>query len=215
MSKLSDEQSAIREMRAAIDPVRFADIKRRYEHVDPNPGFSKFLDLDRFLAMTYLHFTYAGLVGKGPLDILDLGTGAGYFPLLCRLRGHRIHTTDLPEHAFYAEMVDLLGVERFGYRTERFEPMPSWGRRYDLITAFLVVFNNHCVENLWGPDEWRFFIEDLRTTHAKPGATLVLRLNRDPPGPEGRFYTPELLDYFKSQGAEISGTMREVVRLPL
>lgn len=212
--ELQDDMIAVRQMREAIVGPVFDDIRRRYEHVAPDPGFSKFLDLGTFLYMAYQHFVYAGLPGSPPLDILDLGTGAGYFPLLCRLRGHRVLATDLPEPEFYTEMVQLLGVERVVHRIERFTPLPDWGR-FDLITGFLVVFNNHRVENLWGPAEWDFFIRDLRESHAKPGARLVLRLNRDPPGPEGSFYTPELLDYFLSQGAEIDGAMREVVKLVL
>lgn len=211
---MADDKHALCQMREAIPYPQFDDIYRRYKDVAPNPGFSKFLDLNTFLPMTYQHFVYAGLVGSPPLDILDLGTGAGYFPFLCRLRGHRVHSTDLPGHAFYTEMVNLLGVRRTEHRIERFVPLPDWGR-YDLITGFLVVFNNHRVENLWGPAEWEFFINDLREHHAKPGARLVLRLNRDPPGPEGHFYTPELLAYFLSQGAEIDGTMREVVKIRL
>ena len=219
---LTPEQIAIHQMREAINPAKFSAIKQRYEHIDPNPGFSKFVDLDTFLPMTYRHFQYAGLEKvTTPLDILDLGTGAGYFPLLCTLKGHKVQATDLPvtdsipATQFYGEMMELLGVDCVGYRMEPMTPMPSFGRKYDLITGFLVVFNNHREEDLWGPEEWDFFIKDLRAHHAKPNARLVVRLNRDPPGPEGRFYTPELLKYFKSQGATISGMMQEVVTIRL
>ncbi|MDQ5879305.1 MAG: hypothetical protein QG638_2040, partial [Pseudomonadota bacterium] len=194
MALMLPETLAIQQMRNAIDPVKFADIKQRYQHIDPNPGFSKFVDLDTFLPMTYMHFRYAGLEKVcTPLDILDLGTGAGYFPLLCQLKGHQVQATDLPISAdlpatqFYGEMMELLGVRCFGYRIQPFTPLPGMGGRFDLITAFLVVFNNHCVENLWTAEEWAFFLDDLRKTHAKPHARLVLRLNRDPQGPEGKF----------------------------
>lgn len=222
MALMLPETLAIQQMRDAIDPVKFADIKKRYQHIDPNPGFSKFLDLDTFLPMTYRHFQYAGLENvKTPLDILDLGTGAGYFPLLCRLQGHQVHSTDLPftedipATHFYSEMMELLSIPCTGYRIEPLTSLPSFGQRFDLITGFLVVFNNHREADLWGPEEWAFFLDDLRKTHAKPHARLVVRLNRDPPGPEGKFYTPELLKYFKSQGATISGTMQEVVSIRL
>ena len=222
MAIMLPETLAIKQMRDAIDPVKFADIKQRYQHIDPSPGFSKFVDLDTFLPMTYMHFRYAGLENvKTPLDILDLGTGAGYFPLLCRLQGHQVQATDLPftedipATHFYSEMMDLLGVRCFGYRIQPFTPLPSVGQRFDLITAFSVVFNNHGTPQPWGPAEWDFFINDLRATHAKPNARLVVRLNRDPPQ-GGPFFTAALLDYFLSQQqAAIAGHRQDVVRIQL
>ena len=222
MALMPPETLAIQQMRSAIDPAKFAAIKQRYQHIDPSPGFSKFVDLDTFLPMTYMHFRYAGLEKVcTPLDILDIGTGAGYFPLLCQLKGHQVHSTDLPftedipATHFYQEMMDLLDVSCTGYRIQPFTQMPSFGGRFDLITGFLVVFNNHREADLWGPEEWAFFLDDLRQTHAKPHARLVVRLNRDPPDASGRFYTPELLKYFKSQGAAITGKMAEVISIQL
>lgn len=221
MALMLPETLAIQQMRNAIDQVKFADIKQRYQHIDPNPGFSKFVDLDTFLPMTYMHFRYAGLEKVcTPLDILDLGTGAGYFPLLCQLKGHQVQATDLPYTEdipathFYQEMMELLSIPCTGYRIERFTPMPSFGQRFDLITGFSVVFNNHGTPQPWGPEEWDFFINDLRTTHAKPNARLVVRLNQDPPQ-GGPFFTAALLDYFLSQQAAIAGHRQDVVRISL
>ena len=72
----------------------------------------------------------------------------------------------------------------------------------------MVCFNNHKRDDLWGPSEWEFFLDDVRANLLKPGGQLNLELN---PEHDGRFMTPEVEQVFVSAGGWVRGG---VVRVP-
>ena len=45
-------------------------------------------------------------------DILDIGSGAGYFLYLCQWLGHRPLGLDVDDVPLYPEMTQMLGVKR-------------------------------------------------------------------------------------------------------
>ena len=82
-----------------------------------------------------------------------------------------------------------------------FDPLPDLGRKFDLVTAFSIDFNRISKQDWWwGPEEWAFFLDDLKR-HLNPGGRVFLALN--PSGPNKEFYTPELREFFLSRGALI------------
>ena len=53
----------------------------------------------------------------------------------------------------------------------------------------------------WEPDDWKFFLNDVRQNVLQPNGRILLDFN---PRADGRsFYTPELRDVLKSEGARI------------
>ena len=133
-------------------------------------------------------------------DILDLGCGGGFFLFICQQLGHCCLGLDLDEFPLYGELVDLLGVERRIWEIRTLEPLPDLGRKFDWITAFSIGFNRKPDKTVWGPNEWDFFLKDLKQRHLKPGGNIFLGLN---PQLEGAYYTAELGDFFLAAGAEI------------
>src|ERR1044071_1895129 len=91
------------------------------------------------------------------------------------------------------------GVRRRIWRIETFGPPPDLGKKFDLITAFLVCFNNHKQPDLWSVPEWDFFLDDV-AKHLTPRGRLWLELNLEH---DGTFYTPELRNFFETRGAKI------------
>lgn len=183
-----------------INSAAFMRLKDRYEHAAPYPGYSKYLNAERFLEIAIGHFDWVGGFERREMRVLDIGTGAGYFPFVCANAGHRAEALDVPENDFYREITDLLGVLRHEHRIHAFQPLPSSVGRFDLITAFAVCFNAHGTTNVWGPDEWRFLLSNLRSNHICEGARLFLKLNREP---DGTLYTDELFQFFRSEHATI------------
>lgn len=183
-----------------IDQTRLDDIRRRFGDADPEPGFSKYLDCDRFLGTALSHCELAGLKDKVGLGILDIGTGAGYYPFVCRNLGHAAEGLDAPGHDFYTEMTSLLRVPRHEHRITPYQPLPDFGRKYDLITAFAICFNDHAKPTLWGPGEWTFLLNDLREHHLATGATIVLSFNQEP---DGSYFSPEIARLFLSWHATL------------
>ena len=141
-----------------------------------------------------------------PLQIFDLGCGAGYFLYLCRLLGHEGLGFDQDEEPFFRGTTEFFKVRRVIGRIEPQTPLPDLGRKFDLVTGHRVCFhrlarteNGEWLE--WTPDDWKFFIKDIRTRFLKPKGRLLLEFNRRQDG--SSFFTDELRAFFESQGARI------------
>jgi hypothetical protein len=180
--------------------TRFASIKDRYLDVDPDPGSSKYLDMDRWIPK-FIHLAnQLNLVKGKPCHILDLGTGPAYFPLVCKYYKHEVRALDLPNNPMYNELIKLFKIKRMAHRINAFEPIPAFDIKFDLITAFAICFNNHATDKVWGAKEWEFFISEIKANHANPTARLFLEFNMEP---NGIYYTDELLKFFNDQQAVI------------
>ena len=80
------------------------------------------------------------------------------------------------------------------------EPLPNFGRKFDLITAFATAFHGS-LEHAWrwGEKEWDFFLSDLES-RLKPGGQIFFDLNA---AYGGEYYTPKILEVFLQHEAVI------------
>ena len=182
-----------------IDPAGFQQIRRRYAVADPGADWPKYLDLDRWIGVNIRRIRQLELDVARPKRILDLGCGSGYFLYIAQLLGHSGVGLDMDRLPMFREITQLLGVHRVVQRIDAFRPLPNFGRKFDLITAFMICFNNHKMPGLWGVTEWEFFLDDL-AKHLKPGGRVWLELNQEY---DETFYTPELKEFFQKRGAKI------------
>jgi SAM-dependent methyltransferase len=183
-----------------IDPVAFEEIRKRYAVANPGADWPKYLDLDRWIGINIRRIRQIELDLARPKRILDLGCGAGYFLYVAQLLGHSGLGLDMDRLAMFREVTRLLGVRRVVQRIEAFRPLPDFGQRFDLITAFMICFNNHKMPDLWKVPEWEFFLDDL-AKHLTPRGRVWLELNQEY---DGTFYTPELKEFFQKRGARIN-----------
>src|ERR1700674_5586280 len=109
----------------------------------------KFLRLDAWLAAIISRATILEIQNCNPLTILDLGTGTGLFPFVCQNLGHIASGLDLPgdlmrcpEREIFTQMPAVFGVTVTRFPIRAFTQIEGIGS-YDLITGFLVNFNNH------------------------------------------------------------------------
>jgi SAM-dependent methyltransferase len=182
-----------------IDPAAFEQIRQRYAVADPGADWPKYLDLDRWIGVNIRRIRQLELDLMRPKQILDLGCGAGYFLYIAQLLGHSGAGLDMDRLPMFREITRLLGVRRVVQRIQAFRPLPNLGQKFDLITAFMICFNNHKMPGLWGIPEWKFFLNDLGK-HLKPRGRVWLELNQEY---DGTFYTPELKEFFQKRGAKI------------
>jgi SAM-dependent methyltransferase len=183
-----------------IDPVAFGQIRKRYAVADPGADWPKYLDLDRWIGINIRRIRQIELDLARPKRILDLGCGAGYFLYIAQLLGHSGLGLDMDRLSMFREVTRLLGVHRVVQRIEAFRPLPDFGQKFDLVTAFMICFNNHKMPNLWKVPEWEFFLDDL-AKHLTPRGRVWLELNQEY---DGTFYTPELEQFFQKRGARIN-----------
>jgi len=192
---------AIQSILDEIDGEKFGEIAEKYNEDSPLPGsYSKYLDVRTWMK-TYLD-TYFDLDidSRRQRRILDIGTGCGYFPFICQYFGHEVMTLDTGDVAMYDDIIELLDIKRRDSRIEASKEIPSFGVKFDYVTAFMVCFNNHKLPNLWGAREWEFFLNDLAQSHTTEDGSVYLQLNMEF---DGSFYDDELLDFFRSHGAEV------------
>jgi SAM-dependent methyltransferase len=182
-----------------IDPVEFEQIRRRYAVANPGADWPKYLDLDRWIGVNIRRIRQLELDVARPKRILDLGCGAGYFLYIAQLLGHSGVGLDIDRLPMFREITRLLGVHRIVQRIEPFRPLPDLGRKFDLVTAFMVCFNEHKMPGLWKVPEWEFFLDDL-ATHLTARGRVWLELNQEY---DETFYTPELKEFFQKRGARI------------
>ncbi len=196
-----------RRLVSGLDAERLAAIRARWRDADPEPGYSKYLEIERWMRVAVHWLHDAGLARERSCRVLDLGTGCGYFPYAAGRFGHRVRAIDLGGNAFYDEMVALLGVDRVAYPITAGEPLPDLGGRFDLVTGFMICFNNHARDDLWGPAEWAFFLRDLTQRVLAPDGRVLLHFN---PEPDGTHLPPAVECLFRGAGADVRGG---VVRL--
>jgi SAM-dependent methyltransferase len=183
---------------ASIDQSKFGDVIARHR----SEGYDsyKYFDKQLWLRSKMMRVIELGLDKSAPSSVLDMGCGAGYFLYCCKYLGHSVHGLDLPDYEFYRDMIALFGISRTGFRIEPHQSLPLLGRRFDVITAHQICFNGHKTENLWGVDEWDFFLNDLEENHLNPGGMIALEFNEEP---SIGFYTKEVRKYFESRSTRI------------
>ncbi len=183
-----------------IDPEGFEHIRQRYAVANPGADWPKYLDLDRWIEINIRRIRELELDLSRPKRILDLGCGAGYFLYIAQLLGHRGIGLDMDRVAMFRDITRLLGVRRVVQRIDALRPLPDFGQKFDLITAFMICFNNHKMPDLWKVPEWDFFLEDL-AKYLRPRGRVWLELNQEY---DGTFYTSELKEFFQKRGARIN-----------
>ena len=192
---------------ARIDQQKLSAIQAEY--AGSKEHYAKYADVRRWLGLNIRRAQDLKLQRCPPQSVLDLGCGGGFFLFVCQQLGHRTLGLDIDEFPLFTQLLDLFRVERRVWAIKPFEPLPDLGRKFDLVTAFSIDFNRISKQDWWwGPEQWAFFLDDVKR-HLNPGGRIFLGLN--PGGPNKIFYTPELLEFFLSRGAEVE---RENVLFP-
>lgn len=188
------------EILAKIDRKQLRDIQER--HAGSDARYAKYADIEHWLAINLPRLQELKLDRSAPKQILDLGCGAGFFLFLAKQSGHSCVGLDVGDYPLSNELIDLFGVYKLTWRIRAFEPLPDFGRQFDLITAFSAAFNRNQDETRgWTADEWEFFLNDLNG-HLKPGGQILLEINS---GKDGRYLLPEIRDFFVKRGARTEG----------
>ncbi|HWY50609.1 MAG TPA: class I SAM-dependent methyltransferase [Chthoniobacterales bacterium] len=183
-----------------IDNQRLRDIQQRY--AGSSDRYAKYADVEHWLKINIPRVRELKLDRSPPKQILDLGCGAGFFLFLAKQSGHKCLGLDVGDFPLSNELIELFGLERETWKIRAFQPLPEFGRKFDLITGFSGAFNRSEDESRgWNPEEWKFFLDDL-DRHLNPGGEILLEINS---GKDKRYFPVEVSDFFLNRGARVDG----------
>jgi len=184
-------------LRATIDFDRYREIQSRY--LSRRLGtYIKFLDLAYWMETKFDQACQFGLDRAEPMRILDIGAGVGNFLYICRYFGHDVLAMDVGKVAIYDDIIALLDVPRVIGRVDPFVALPDLGRRFDLVTAFLVVFDKKPDKSgNWHEPEWAYFLRDLATNQLTDEGQVLLKISL-------KNYDPAFESFLARSGAEVT-----------
>jgi len=159
-----------------VDRRKFEELRSRYPSQKGDIGPNKFADLEYWLRESVVRALRLGLHRCGALRIVDIGSGAGYFLLSCRALGHSAVGLDLDGTPIFDEMIALFELPRLIHRVTPELPLTPGDERFDLITAFMITFNEVETEREWGSHEWSEFLRNC-VERIAPRGRLFLSFN--------------------------------------
>ncbi len=163
---------------ATIDIEELLQLRRGARDRIDNLHYLKYFNVRAYVLEQLKRAIYLGLHIPIVKDVLDIGTGFGYFPYICMFYRHRTKATDLPGLTLFDDVTGFLGVDKWHHRIEPFTPMPDFGTKFDIITGARVAFAwRPGLKERWGVEEWDFFLNDVVENQLKPGGRLLLDLN--------------------------------------
>ena len=191
---------------ASIDRDQLAKLRERSPHRRDARKINAFENAEYWVGVNVKRVQDLWLDRTPPLSILDLGCGPGYFLYICRMFGHSGIGLDQDREPLFGAMTEFFNVPRVIAHIKAGVPLPDLGEKFDLVTAHRVCFhrvsrgpNGDWKE--WTPDDWKFFINDIRTRFLKPDGRLFLEFNPRRDG--SSFFTPELRRCLLAEGARI------------
>lgn len=190
---------------ATIDRAKMSQLREQYPYKTSSPRINRFEDADYWVEINVERAQDLWLDRSPRLRILDLGCGAGFFLYVCRLLGHDAIGLDTDSEPLFRGTTELLNVHRVIARIEPRVPLPDLSQKFDLVTAHRVCFHRIRQPNgglsEWRTEDWKFFLDDIRSRFLQANGRLLLHFNPRHDG--SSFFTPELREFFKSQGARI------------
>ena len=117
--------------------------------------------------------------------VLDIGSGPGWFVWLLRMMGHEAHGMEplsCDPSMTKVNMTQLLHIRPVDHRIQPLTRMPPPTCKYDVISAFLLCFDQTCggleptKEHGWSTTDWQFWLTDVMCHFLAPGGSALLQL---------------------------------------
>ncbi len=160
--------------------------------------YIKFLDIGFWLDAKFDLVWHFGLHEGPPQTILDLGAGVGNFAYICGYFGHDVLSMDVGKVSIYDDLTALFKVPRVIGRVDAFVPLQDFGRRFDLLTAFMVVFDKKSDKSgNWQEPEWTFLLRDVAENHLTESGEILLKISL-------KNYDQDFRDFLARSGAQVT-----------
>jgi SAM-dependent methyltransferase len=179
-----------------LDQIKLAELQQTSP---PQTVEIKYVRTEEWLRKLWKPAVLLGLIDSEPKRILDIGTGPGHFPFICKYLGHDVIGLDRSS-AFFTAMQQWMGVDTIISAVQPLLPLPKFDERFDIVTAFRIGFNVLPNRQSFGVPEWDYFLSDVRDNVLKDGGRLCLKFNVSA-NRERQFDDPEIAGLFARRGA--------------
>ena len=168
--------------------------RKKFEEQEYGSTAGKYFDIVPHVVRAVSDAKKHGLLDTAsPCRILDLGTGFGYFPFVCRALGHFSFSVDWEVESTYGFAREKLGIETVQWEITPQDPLPAFKQRFDLITAFQPTFFLYQLGRYgepWRNELWdefflnlkdaleldgKFYLGANNTSLANPNSILAMR----------------------------------------
>jgi len=188
---------------STIDQEALDDLRQKYPRHPDSPKINQFEDARYWVRINLKRVQDLWLDRSRPIRILDLGCGSGFFLYICKLFHHEIVGLDRDTNPLFRGTTELLGVPRVPSDIHPCLPLPDLGEKFDLVTAYRICFQRmekqgKGVWKEWGPKEWTFFLNDIRSRFLKPDGRILLDFN---PRTDGTYFDEPVRESFRDQRA--------------
>lgn len=177
-------------------------------------GPEKYFDIPLFISERVRAVLGLGLLNVPPMSILDIGVGPGHFAAICNALGHQTLGIDI-ETEYYAHLCLALGVERKICPVFRLERLPDFGKKFDLVTAIWICFDQlgedargHRI--YWSLKDWRYLLQELFFNHISENGEIYFILNPQVNKVDPNQFDGDLLDAMEGVGAEVDRTIGSI-----
>lgn len=174
-------------------------LSQRYSEEFETIGYQKYLNIDYWVLENVRRAIALGLHDSEPKRILDISTGAGFFPYVCRHFGHIVEATDISDNEMYNEIIEILDITRMTLSIEKYKPLRI-KHQYDMITSFMICFNSHKTPQMWLEGEWNYFFSDL-LPNLNEGGKIYLSFNEEEDNEQSQ---NNLLNLFKKYSSAVN-----------
>ena len=126
---------------------------------------------------------YLGLHESKNKTLIDIGTGAGWFPYICKLYNHRCIGTDVLGRSEYDPIYEALKIEVTGDLVYARQPF-GLNIKAHYIISLRSFFPNR--PTVWEMEDWKYFFRDIKKNILKDGG-IYLGCNT---GQKGKYSSP-------------------------
>ena len=129
---------------------------------------------------------YSRISKKNSTTVLDIGTGMGYLPYIFKHNGYDVTCFDMAGCAeIFNRSCEILGIKKVDFTINKYVNIPNFNKKFDIVNASLVTFNQHRETEIWLKDEWLFFLNDIYNHQLNDNGILYLGFNSEI---ENKFY---------------------------
>jgi SAM-dependent methyltransferase len=111
-------------------------------------------------------------------NILDIGSGYGFVSYIFKRNGYEVDTIDIEEKPeSFTKALKFFGLTQKIFTVEKYKPLISFNKKFDLVFASQICFNGHATKDLWDVEEWKFFLKDLYENFLNDSGYVALSFN--------------------------------------